>query len=126
MIFRLDRVEQPPVRKLLASIASLMLVLTLWAGTHASIAYAAQIDACVTVVDGTSVGHAPGDGDEVPRDSDKASPHHHSTAHAHDLGVPARTWAATPALGSSQPDVVRRVAAPPSYLAGRDLRPPIA
>ncbi|MBW6528499.1 hypothetical protein KZ813_16775 [Sphingomonas sp. RHCKR7] len=34
--------------------------------------------------------HAAGDGDEVPSDSDKGYPHHHSSCHGHEIGQPAR------------------------------------
>jgi hypothetical protein len=80
------------MRKLISSIATLMLVLTLWSGMHSSVAHASEIGGCVTVVDGTSVGHTPGDADEVSRDRDKATPHHHNLNHAHEMGIPVSDW----------------------------------
>ncbi|MDH7975315.1 hypothetical protein QH494_24275 [Sphingomonas sp. AR_OL41] len=58
------------MRKPLASIASLMLVLTLWSGFQAPAAYAAEIGGYTTVVEGTPPGHSAGDADEVSGDSD--------------------------------------------------------
>ena len=71
---------------LLPLFACLMLVLTGLSG----MAHAAES------VGGSMVGvefsaHAPGDGDEVPADSDNGLPHHHNSCHGHDVGTPAVT-----------------------------------
>ncbi|MFA6125396.1 hypothetical protein [Sphingomonas sp.] len=115
------------MRKLLASIATLMLVLTLWSGFQSSVAYAAEIDGCrTTIVDGDAPGHSAGDSDEVPGDSDKATPHHHSVNHCHELAVPAAEVASVDLRPSILP--TGRAATAPSTPAHlfRDLRPPIA
>ena len=114
------------MRTLLASIASLMLVLTLWSGFQSSVAYAAEVGTCLTVVDGTSLGHLPGDADEVPGDSDKATPHHHSVSHSHEVGVPARVWAGMYIVHVAVPRDIAAVAPPTPFAPHRDLRPPIA
>ncbi len=114
------------MRKLLASIASLMLVLTLWSGIHASVASAAEFSSCTTALEGTPPGHTPGDADEVPSDSDKATPHHHSLSHSHEIGVPAREWTAALIPPVIRPGVLAAVASPAAFAPHRDLRPPIA
>jgi hypothetical protein len=115
------------MRNLLASIASLMLVLTLFSGFQSSVAYAAEIDGCrTTIVDGDSPGHSTGDADEVPGDSDKATPHHHSVSHSHELAVPATEMATLDLAPISLP-ADRGASVPPAAAhLFRDLRPPIA
>lgn len=76
------------MRKLLPLFACLMLVLTGLSG----MAHAAES------VGGSMIGlefvaHAPGDGDEVPADSDNNQPHHHNSCHGHDIATPAPTLA---------------------------------
>lgn len=114
------------MRKLLASIASLMLVLTLWSGFQASTAYAADISGCVTIVDNDAAGHTPGDADEVPGDSDKATPHHHNVNHSHDMGVPVTDAVAVPIVLSLVKAGIAPSAPPVAFTPNRDLRPPIA
>ncbi len=114
------------MRKLLAIVARLMLVLTLWVGVQSSVAYAADVGACVTVVDEATAGHVPGDSDEVPADSDKATPHHHGAGHNHDLGIPARTWSAIGDHALAVPSGFASGTPPASIAPRRDLRPPIA
>jgi len=114
------------MRKLVASIASLMLVLTLWSGFQSSVAHAAEVRGCVTVVEDNAPGHTPGDADEVPSDSDKATPHHHNFNHNHDMGVPVSDWVALPFIYAPLPIAVPPTAPPASFAANRALRPPIA
>ncbi|WP_420136771.1 hypothetical protein [Sphingomonas sp.] len=71
------------MRKLLPILACLMLVLTGWSGmAHAAEAAGGRIGSVAFTV------HMPGDGDEVPGDSDNALPHHHGGCHGHDVGAP--------------------------------------
>ncbi len=114
------------MRKLLTLTASLMLVLTLWSGIHASVASAAEYSSCATALEGTPPGHTPGDADEVPSDSDKATPHHHNLGHSHEIGVPAREWTAALMPPVIQPGVRAAVSPPTAFAPHRDLRPPIA
>lgn len=72
------------MRKLLPLLACLMLVLTGFAGmAHAAEAAGGSVFGVELTV------HAPGDGDEVPADSDNGLPHHHNACHGHDVGAPA-------------------------------------
>ena len=114
------------MRKLLASISAMMLVLTLWAGLHTSVAYAADVSACSVAVSDTDLGHAPGEGDEVPSDGDKATPHHHGASHSHDIGVPAKHSTPISSQHVDQPREFASGPAPGSFMPARDLRPPIA
>jgi len=114
------------MRKLLSSIAGLMLVLMLWSGSHASIANAGGFSSCSSVVEGTAPGHTPGDADEVPGDGDKATPHHHNTGHSHEIGVPGREWAAALIPPVVLPRILAVCTHPTPFAPHRDLRPPIA
>jgi len=115
------------MRKLLASIASLMLVLTLCSGFQPSAAYAAEVDGCsTTIVDADAPGHSIGDSDEVPGDSDKATPHHHSVGHNHELAVPTAEVASFDLQPRALPSGRGVPAPPPAAALFRDLRPPIA
>ncbi|EQB29699.1 hypothetical protein [Sphingobium ummariense] len=77
------------MRNLLPSLACLMLVLTGWASmAHAAEAAGGSIAGLEFTL------HAPGDGDEVPADSDSGIPHHHANCHGHDVGTPATMPAA--------------------------------
>lgn len=114
------------MRKLLTSIASLMLLLTLASGLQASAAYSMTSGAPISVVEGTPPGHVAGDADEVPSDGDKATPHHHNTSHNHDLGVPVRSWADLGFVRTKTPLAVTLTAPPVGFAQYRDLRPPIA
>jgi hypothetical protein len=113
------------VRKLLASIATLMLVLTLWTGFQSSVAYAAEIGG-TTLVEGIPPGHSVGDADEVLCDSDKTTPHHHNVSHSHELGVPVRVWIDVTFSSVAVPADYASVSPPPVFAHYRDLRPPIA
>ena len=114
------------MRKLVTSIASLMLVLTLWSGFQSSVAYASETAGCMTVVDVTSIGHSPGDADEVPADSDKATPHHHNISHAHELSVPVSDSMVVPFVRVSLRLGIAPSAPPAAFAPNPDLRPPIA
>ena len=73
------------MRRLLPLISAFMLVLVLWTGTSA---HAAEAMDCAEVTT-SEAGHFEGDGDEVPGDSDQATPHHHSACHGHCIAVPS-------------------------------------
>ncbi len=72
------------MRRLSALYLCLMLALSLGFG---SVAHAAEGPGA-ELSTATSIGHADGDGDQVPADSEKGYPHHHGGCHGHDLGVP--------------------------------------
>jgi hypothetical protein len=73
------------MRRLSALFLCLMLVMSLGVG---SVAHAAEGPVGVEISAATSIGHADGDGDQVPADSQKGYPHHHAECHGHDIGVP--------------------------------------
>lgn len=69
---------------MLPFLVCLMLVLTGLSG----MAHAAEaVGGSMAGIEFTA--HAPGDGDEVPTDSDNGLPHHHASCHGHDVGTPA-------------------------------------
>ncbi|WP_294216261.1 hypothetical protein [uncultured Sphingomonas sp.] len=109
------------MRKLVPFLACLMLVLTTWAGmAHAAEAGGVETSRLEMAA------HAPGDGDEVPADSDKGYPHHHASCHEHHVNTPTVRAASIPvAVTSTMPSPVHSRA-----LSGRDieadLRPPQA
>ncbi|AQR75098.1 hypothetical protein [Sphingomonas sp. LM7] len=113
------------MRKLIALIASLMLVLTLWSGFQASAAYASEATGCVAVA-ADAYGHAPGDADEVRGDSDKAAPHHHNVSHSHELGIPVSDWIDVAFVRTSLQSGIGPGVPPAAFASHRDLRPPIA
>jgi len=87
------------MRKLLPLLACLMLVLTGFAGmAHAAEAAGGSVLGIEFTV------HAPGDGDEVPADSDNGLPHHHNACHGHDVGTPATVIASQATLVTSDPE----------------------
>ena len=92
------------MRRLLPLLACLMLVLTLWAGTGAHAVETLQPVDSVAALHGE---HSAGDADEVPADSDRATPHHHGVCHGHDLSVvqlmQARARATAPAIRCAVP-----------------------
>lgn len=70
--------------------------------------------------------HADGDNDQVPADTDKDSPHHHSICHGHEVGAAFRSCDMPRALTLTialKPGKDQPLSAGP---AARDLRPPIA
>jgi len=115
------------MRKLLAMVASLMLVLTLVSGLQVAPALAYDGMTCSsTIVDEAAPGHSAGDADEVPADSDKATPHHHNISHSHEIAVPATELGALDYRPSLLPAGATVKAPPASAETYRDLRPPIA
>jgi hypothetical protein len=109
------------MRKLVPFLACLMLVLTTWAGmAHAAEAGGVEMS-------GTEMAaHSPGDGDEVPADTDKGYPHHHASCHEHHVNTPnVRTTISPMVAASTSPSKSRSRA-----LSGHDgeaaLRPPRA
>ena len=111
------------MHRLTALFLSLLLVLSLGLG---SAAHASEGLGCLEVSSATSIGHAEGDGDEVPADSEKGYPHHHGGCHGHHVGVPVTpdTLVLASALGVSP--LPRHQSARPLALADPALRPPRA
>ena len=109
------------MRKLVPFLACLMLVLTTWAGmVHAAEAGGLEMSRTEMAV------HAPGDGDEVPFDSDTGYPHHHASCHEHHVNTPiVETTAASILTAStlSPADLSRALSGHDTEAA---LRPPQA
>lgn len=71
------------MRQLMPFLACLMVLLVNWS----AMAHVAE-ESGGRLAGLEFVAHAPGDGDEVPTDSDNGLPHHHSICHGHDAGAP--------------------------------------
>ncbi len=110
------------MRRFLPFISALMLVLVLWTG---SAAHAAEAIDCGEVTT-SEIGHFEGDRDEVPADSDKATPHHHNACHGHCVAMPTDDFRA--ALLHSAATALAEAAADfhSGSGPGATLRPPIA
>lgn len=109
------------MRKLLPLLACLMLVLTGFAGmAHAAEAAGGSMLGIELAV------HAPGDGDEVPADSDNGLPHHHNACHGHDVGTPATIIGSQAPLVVNDPEQGQLCAALPDARGGVLPRPPQA
>ena len=78
------------MKRLLAILLSLFLSVNL---AYGAVAHA--MEPAVSIDNGValSMGHTPGDADQVPADSDKGYPHHHAGCHGHQVGEPAREYA---------------------------------
>jgi hypothetical protein len=91
-----------------------------------SIAHAMEPIVCLDANTAAETGHAEGDGDQVPADSDKGYPHHHGSCHGHHVAAPmAKTDPVTQDLAAS---VIRPKLATAMATAADDpaLRPPQA
>jgi len=109
------------VRRLLPLLACLMLMLT----TMSGMAHAADVaGGSITGVELSA--HTDGDSDEVPSDSDKGYPHHHTVCHGHEVGKPMQAGAAWAYIAPGM-QAVASLIAPLNGTAGTvDLRPPQA
>lgn len=80
------------MRRLLNILAYLTIALSL--GTTATAHVMERPDVSVsshkTGVNEVAVGHAPGDADQVPSDSDKGYPHHHGGCHGDHVAAPIK------------------------------------
>jgi hypothetical protein len=109
------------MRKLLPFLACLMLVLTTWAGmAHAAEAGGVEMNRAEMAA------HAPGDGDEVPADTDKGYPHHHASCHEHHANTPIVETTATPILAASTLPPADLSRALSGHVTDAALRPPQA
>lgn len=95
--------------------------------TMGAIAHAAEPISCIDETTAQSMGHSPGDSDQVPADSDKNYPHHHGGCHVHQQALDR---AVVPQLTIA---IDRNLSLPPflsKYLPTSTvdpaLRPPIA
>lgn len=75
----------PGVKRLLVILVSLFLSANL---AYGSVAHAMEPTTSIDNRIAYTMGHTPGDADQVPADSDKGYPHHHAGCHDHQLGEP--------------------------------------
>ncbi len=105
----------------------LLLPFCLFAGlTNGVLAHGLELSEFGGVTAATQWLHADGDNDQVPADSDKDSPHHHSICHGHEVGAAFRSCdmpIATVRTIALKPGEDRPLSAGPP---AQDLRPPIA
>jgi len=110
------------IRSLIRHAMLVMLML----GMGVSAVHAAEPVVCVDAPAAFEQGHETGDGDEVPADSGKAYPHHHSSCGGHHLAD--EVCAHSCAAGSAARLIAtgKRVDGLPSLGSDPALRPPIA
>ena len=113
------------MHRLAAFFLSLMLVLSLGLGSVAH-AYEGVEGGAMSAAAATALGHHDGDGDEVPADSDKGYPHHHSSCHGEHIGVPVATHAVASNANQLVAALFPAQLAPAGIGSNPDLRPPIA
>ena len=111
------------MRRLTFLFLSLILVLSLGLG---SAVHATEGLGCVEVSSAPSIGHAEGDGDQVPADSEKGYPHHHDGCHGHHVGVQVTPDSVVLASAFRVSPLPRNQSALPFALADPALRPPQA
>ena len=111
------------MRALFSLLSALFLIASL---ANGAMVHAAEIAGQGEVTAATEWLHLAGDHDQVPPDSDKNYPHHHTGCQGHDVGVPFRTGA-PPAWACAAGAVIEtRKMVLHEALPTRDLRPPIA
>jgi len=101
---------------------TLMLAALLWTG---SAARAAELTGCLEATS-EAAGHYEGDQDQVPADSDKGTPHHHSPCHGHCASVTSEADPATLAFNSDPTIGIGHEVTTAGCDPGTALRPPIA
>lgn len=111
------------MRQLHGVILGLCLLVGLLTG---AMTHAAEVATFGEVTQATQWLHADGDHDEVPADSDRDYPHHHTVCHGHDLAAPLKACGApahSERVAAPRPRADLALAAGPPAHA---LRPPIA
>lgn len=78
--------------QMMSRLLSFMLLFGLFVGMMGgTIVHAAEISGAHDVSTATQWLHTDSDHDQVPADSDKDYPHHHTVCHGHDLAAPTKT-----------------------------------
>lgn len=77
------------MKRLLAILLAFFLSVNL---AYGAVAHA--MEPAVSIDNGVaySMGHTPGDADQVPADSDKGYPHHHAGCHGHQVAEPEQSY----------------------------------
>ena len=121
-------VRVPSVRRLLNILAYLTIALSF--GTTATAHVLERPDVAVssheTRVDEVAAGHALGDADQVPADSDQGSPHHHGGCHGHHVAAPIKISNAAPTYDIRLAPIFASHPMRPLSTADPALRPPQA
>lgn len=91
-----------------------------------SVVHATEPVRCIDIQQAVQLGHASGDGDQVPSDAEKGYAHHHGGCHGHQIGEPHRveTVAESPSEANLNIPVLAGVS--PSAPTDPGTRPPIA
>jgi hypothetical protein len=110
------------MRRFLTLVSALMLVLVLWTGTAV---HAAEAMECGAVAE-SAAGHFEGDGDQVPSDEGKGTPHHHNTCHGHCTAVPSGAEPVDNQTGAKEPLTLAPSRHRGSLGPDTAIRPPIA
>jgi len=116
-----DAAKRAIVRKLFALLLCFGIALSVGLGP---VAHAMEPAAASPAA--AAFGHLPGDGDEVPADTDKAYPHHHAACHDHQVGVPAVEAIGVTCLGSTAIPLSPLAAFVPDARLDAPRRPPRA
>ncbi len=111
------------MRRLLLLLACLGVVLSIGAG---SVAHAMEPALCVDAGSPAAATHSAGDGDEVPADADKDSPHHHAGCHGHQMAAPAEMSGAAEGVAARGQVAIGRSPALATAATDPGLRPPQA
>jgi len=88
--------------------------------------HAAELGGQGEVTAATEWMHLAGDHDQVPPDSDKNYPHHHTSCQGHDIGVPFKAGVAILWAAKAGEEIEPRDLIVHESLTSRELRPPIA
>jgi len=119
---------EPSVRRLLTILACMMLVFSL--GTTATAHALERPDVTVSAVEApgeqVSVGHTPGDADQVPSDGDKGYPHHHGGCHGDHVAAPFKATTTVVTRDFRLAPISASGAMRPLSTADPALRPPQA
>ena len=93
---------------------------------NGAVVHAAEVAGQGEVTAATEWLHLAGDHDQVPPDTDKNYPHHHTSCQGHDVGVPFKAGPTIGWTGETGAVIEPRDLFVREALATRTLRPPIA
>jgi hypothetical protein len=111
------------MRTLFSLFCALFLIASL---ANGAVVHAAEVAGQGEVTATTEWLHLAGDHDQVPPDTDKNYPHHHTSCQGHDVGVPFKAGAPVGWTAEAGAVIEPRGLFVREALATRTLRPPIA
>lgn len=91
-----------------------------------SVSHAMEGYSCIDAQTAAADGHADGDGDQVPADSDKGYPHHHNTCHGHQVAQRTATDTLAGRFVAKSVPVPAELSLPMLAAVDPALRPPQA